>query len=213
MEDIFDLSVSKKELEFVKSGLSIDLDVAANIVETFGDIPYVGSLIKLGRLMNKFQDLHFIRKLARFLEKEQGIPNEEKEKFLRSIDNKKRKKLYEHLMHYLLRAEDDVKADIMGYIYCERVYGHITDDMFLRLCSVVDRIFVSDLKYMEQYIHPCYETNYITNSLHSCGLLDQVQPFAQDGSLNLGGGFMLNAVGKNLHCILDSKRWFNSKGH
>ena len=209
MEDIFDLSVSKKELEFVRSGLNIDLEVSADIAETFGNIPYIGSLIKLGRLANKFQDLYFIRKLARFLEKEQDIPDEEKEKFLRSIDKKKRKKMYEYLTHYLLRAEDDAKADIMGMIYCERVYGRITDDMFLRLCSVVDRIFVSDLKYMKQYIQPSSETNYITNNLLSCGLLDQVHPFVQGESLNMGGEYMLNAVGKSLYSILDSKHWFD----
>ena len=39
MEDIFDLSVSKKEQEFVKAGLKVEMDVSADIVETFCDIP------------------------------------------------------------------------------------------------------------------------------------------------------------------------------
>ena len=47
MEDIFDLSVSKKEQEFVLAGLALELDASADVIETFCDIPYIGSVIKL----------------------------------------------------------------------------------------------------------------------------------------------------------------------
>lgn len=89
MEDLFTLSISNKEEDFVKSGTDIDLEVFADVLETFAEIPYVGSLIKLGRLANRYQDLHFIRKLAKFLEKEQDIPGKEKEKFLNSLTPKR----------------------------------------------------------------------------------------------------------------------------
>ena len=49
MEDIFTLSVSKKEQEFVSSGLELELDVSSDILETFYDIPYIGSLLKRKR--------------------------------------------------------------------------------------------------------------------------------------------------------------------
>ena len=62
MEDVVTLSISNKEEDFVKSGTDIDLEVFADVLETFTEIPYVGSLIKLGRLANRYQDLHFIRK-------------------------------------------------------------------------------------------------------------------------------------------------------
>ena len=104
MEDLFTLSISNKEEDFVKSGTDIDLEVFADVLETVAEIPYVGSLIKLGRLANRYQDLHFIRKLAKFLEKEQDVPEKEKEKFLNSLTPKRRKKFYEYLVHYLLRA-------------------------------------------------------------------------------------------------------------
>ena len=97
MEDIFDLSVSKKEHEFVRNGLALELDVSADIVETFCEIPYIGSLIKLGKVGSKFQEQHFVRKVARFLEKEMDIPEKKKEKFLNSLTPKRRKKLYEYL--------------------------------------------------------------------------------------------------------------------
>ena len=202
MEDIFDLSLSKKEKEFVKTGLDLELDVATDVVETFADIPYIGSLIKLGRIGNKFRDLHFVRKLARFLEKEQEIPEVEKKKFIDSLDAKKRQKMYEYLIHYLLNAEDDVKADIMGFVYRERVYGRISDDMFLRLCSAVNKLFVGDLKYLDLYLKPNAKSNYVTNNLYSSGLLNVTGSSVQGDTLNIGGQYILNDIGKLLYDIL-----------
>lgn len=204
MEDIFDLSVSKKEHEFVRNGLALELDVSADIVETFCDIPYIGSLIKLGKVGSKFQELHFVRKVAKFLEKEKDIPEKEKEKFLDGLTPKRRKILYEYLTHYLLRAEDDAKADIMGYIYKERVYGRIDDKMFLRLCSIVDRAFVFDLRALPEYVEKNTESSIAANNFINLGLID-----------NFVGGlwvdepsYELNKTGLALHRILDSNGWY-----
>lgn len=209
MEDIFDLSVSKKEQEFVKSGLNIELEVSADIVETFCDIPYVGSLIKLGRLANKFQDRHFIRKLARFLEKEQDIPEEDKVRFLNGISLKQRRKMSEYLTHYLLRAEDDAKADIMGYIYKERVYGRVDGEMFLRLCSIVDRSFVCDLKHLPEYADDHKYSNdenfLIVNQFTNLGLIDND---IDTGTWFYGASIGLNDIGLYLHRILESNGWY-----
>lgn len=204
MEDIFDLSVSKKEHEFVKNGLALELDVSADVIETFCDIPYIGSLIKLGRIGSRFQELHFIRKLAKFLEKGENIPEKAKEEFLNSLTLKRRKKLYEYLTHYLLRAEDDAKADIMGYVYKERVYGRIDDEMFLRLCSIVNRAFVFDLIALPKYVEKNTADSIVANNLINWGLID-----------NFVGGFWvdepsyeLNEIGQTLHRILDSNGWY-----
>ncbi len=209
MEDIFDLSVSQKEHKFVKDGLALELDVSADVIETFCDIPYIGSLIKLGRIGSKFQDLHFIRKLAKFLEKEKDIPEKEKEKFLDGLTPKRRKKLYEYLTHYLLRAEDDAKADIMGYIYKERVYGRIDDEMFLRLCSIVDRAFVFDLKFLPDYVEGHKYTNdendLIVNQFINLGLIDND---IDTGAWSYGAIIGLNDIGLNIHRILESNGWY-----
>lgn len=204
MEDIFDLSVSKKEHEFVRKGLALELDVSADIVETFCEIPYIGSLIKLGKVGSKFQEQHFVRKVARFLEKEMDIPEKKKEKFLNSLTPKRRKKLYEYLTHYLLRAEDDAKADIMGYVYKERVSGRIDDEMFLRLCSIVDKVFVFDLRALPEYVEKNTESSIAANNFINLGLID-----------NFVGGlwvdepsYELNKTGLALHRILDTNGWY-----
>jgi uncharacterized membrane protein len=209
MEDIFDLSVSKKEKEFVRLGLNLELEVTADIVETLRDIPYLGSLIKLGRIGKKFQELHFIRKLAKFLEKDQDVPNEKKEKFLLSLHLNQRKRLFEYLTHYLLRAEDDAKADVMGYIYRERILGQIDNDLFLRLCSIVDRSFVSDLKELPEYVvenKDKKDDDYIVaNALINLGLIDNI-------SMDMWGDHTileLNDIGQTLHRILSKNGWFD----
>lgn len=207
MEDIYDLSVSQKEQEFVRFGLGLELDVTADIIETVRDIPYIGSIIKLGRVGCKFQEHHFVRKLAKFLEKEQDIPIEEKEKFLNGLSSKQRKKMYEYLTHYLLRAEDDAKADIMGYIYKERVYGRIDDEMFLRLCSIVDRAFVFDLRALPEYVEENTEDSVEANNYINLGLIDNfVGGYWKDGP-----SYKLNETGIVLHQILNNNGWFERR--
>ena len=39
MEDIFDLSVSEKEQEFISYGLDMELDVSVDILDTLYNIP------------------------------------------------------------------------------------------------------------------------------------------------------------------------------
>lgn len=209
MEDIFTLSVSKKEQEFVSFGLELELDVSADILEFFYDIPYIGSLLKLGRIGSKFQELHFIRKVARFLEKEKDIPQKEKEKFLNSLTSKHRNRLYEYLTHYLLRAEDDAKADIMGYIYKERVYGHIDDELFLRLCSIIDKSFVFDLKALPEYEKEIKDYNEYdsikVNTLMNLGLIDNEIDNGGWGNRTI---IELNEIGLELHRILKQNGWY-----
>lgn len=69
-------------------------------------------------------------------------------------------------------AEDDAKADVMGYIYKERVHGRIDDEMFLRLCSIVDRAFVLDLRVLPKYVENNSEESIEVNSYINLGLID-----------------------------------------
>ncbi len=204
MEDIFDLSVSEKEQEFISYGLDMELDVSVDILDTLYNIPYIGSIIKLGKIGTKYQELHFIRKLARFLEKEKDIPLSEKEKFLNGINSKQRKVIFEYLTHYLLRSEDDLKADVMGYIYKERVYGFLDDHMFLRLCSIVDKSFIYDLKALPLFVKRNAENPLYANNLINLGLIDNYV----GGLWKNEPDFELNCVGKMLYDILENNNWF-----
>ncbi len=205
MEDLFALSVSSKEKDFINVGLKMDMEVSADVLSTFADVPYLGSLIKLGILANKYQDLRFIRKVAKFLDKQQDISEEKKVQFLGSLNENKRRMIHDYLMHYLLRAEDEEKADIMGFIYKERVCGFIDDEMFLRLCSIVDKAFVFDLSKLKQLSEKNEVDSVAINSFVNLGLIDN----------DLGGVWhdkpqkQLNKVGLLLSQILDKNGWYS----
>ena len=207
MEDIFDLSISRKESEFVKNGLELELDVSADIVETYKDIPYIGSVIKLGRIGCKYYELFFIRKLAKFLEKETEISEIEKEEFLNSLGPKQRKRIHEYLTHYLLHAEDAAKADIMGYIYKERVRMAIDNKMFLRLCSIIDKAFLFDLRVLPKYIKKTTEDSIEANNFINLGLIDNFV----GGYWTNDSSYKLNEVGIALHQILEKNRWYEKE--
>lgn len=66
MENVFDLALSGKEKDFVKTSLNTDIDIASNILEVFSNFPYIGSLVKLGVFANKYMELRFIKKLSKF---------------------------------------------------------------------------------------------------------------------------------------------------
>lgn len=143
------------------------------------------------------------------MEKEKDIPKKEKDKFLNSLTSEHRNRLYAYLTHYLLRAEDDTKADIMGYIYKERVYGHIEDELFLRLCSIVDRSFVFDLKALPEYEKEIKDYNEYdsikVNALMNLGLIDNEIDNGAWGNHTI---IELNEIGQELHRILKQNRWY-----
>lgn len=111
------------------------------------------------------------------------------------------------MIHYLLRAEDSAKADIMGYIYKERVLGNIDDKMFLRLCSIIDKAFVFDLSCLPEFVDPNTGYSIEANNFINLGLMD-----------NFVGGvwvnepsYELNETGLKLHQILEQNKWYEQE--
>lgn len=208
-EDIFDLAVSGFEKDFIKKGLQLEGEVASDILAYLGKLPWIGSLIKLGKVGSSFIDLHFVYKIAKFLQKSEEIPNEDKEKFLQKLDKKQRKKMYEYLMHFLFAAESGDKAEIMGYIYSERIMNNIDDSMFLRLCTVIKGLFIDDLAFLESYVAPSDYKGYVTDNLYVAGLLEQFSsndyeevPGKSYYSMSTGLKYRLNEIGSCLYKIL-----------
>ena len=207
MNDIFTLSISKKEKDFVNKGVNLSIDAAIDIVDIFYNVPFVGFLIKIKRLYNNYQDIFFIRKLAKFLEKDIDIPTEKKLKFLEELDPNKRKKMYEYVTLYLFRAEDEDKADIMGYLYKECIFGQIDNELFLRLCSIVDKAFLSDLKKLPTYIEKSTDFSIYANNFINLGLIDNYVGGSWVGSPS----YELNEVGKTLLRILQRNEWYSDR--
>lgn len=206
-EDLFDLAVSSEEKNFIKKGLLLECEVASEILTELEKFPWLGSLIKLGRIGSNFIDLHFVYKIAKFLQQSEDIPEDKKEKFLQNLDAKQRKKMYEYLIHFLYLAESDEKAVIMGYVYRERIIGNIDDSLFLRLCSIINKLYLEDLKHLGTYLEPSNDTGYITDNLISYGLLKNPGASFKGTTLDLNVKHTLNDVGTVLYKILKSANW------
>ena len=77
-EDIFTLMVSDKESDFQKKVAELEMEMMVDFVEEFKDTPFVGWLIKLGKIGVGFLDFHFMQKISKFLSKSCDIPLEQK---------------------------------------------------------------------------------------------------------------------------------------
>ena len=204
MMNIFDIQKSKQDRDFVVQNGKLELDVFVDIVETYKDIPYVGSILKLGKVAVNYMEWRYTTKLSKFLkssnELEEGIVTE----YISSLTKKDYNRIANFLKHLLYICEEDEKAIVMGLIYKARLLNKIDDNMMLRLCSIVNNSFLFDLKKLPLYLKKTSQYSLEAMSFINLGLID-----------NYVGGFWLNdasyelnEVGKILYEILNSEKWF-----
>ena len=205
---IFDLQQSKSDSKFVADNGNLEIEVGIDIIETVADIPYLGSLFKLGKVALNYIDYRFFRKLARFLKYANEIPEEKIASFLEELSPEDKMRISDYLTQLLYTTEEENKAELMGKIYKRRVYGEIDNDMMLRLCSIVCRAYITDLKHLKEYQNISDINTYITDNLVSLGVLadsGNLYYESKDGWENTGFGptkHILNEVGRTLFNIL-----------
>lgn len=201
--NIFDIERSKKDSDFIKQNGELELEVAADIIEICKDVPYVGSLLKLGKVLINIKDWWFTKKLAKFLKASEDIDEETKVQFYSSLNQEDYKRISAYLIHLLSTAEEEDKATIMGSIYKVRLMNKINNDEMLRLCSVIARAFLPDLKSLPDYLEENTNISIEAQSFINLGLIDNF----------LGGVWTnhesccLNDTGKLLHDILSESGW------
>ena len=208
--NIFELQRSDQDKKFILENGTLEFEVFADILNEAQDLPYIGSLFKLGKVAVNYMDYRFVRKLHFFLEQSEKISPDKKEKFLNSLSDKDNKRINAMLTHLLYSVEEDGKASLMGKIYRSRLLGEIDDDMMLRLCSVVNKAFLQDLDHLEEYVNDNNSYDYVRDNLNALGLLRDLGGAYQteDGDWK-GVGFgpsihRLNDVGKELLRIKNS---------
>ena len=208
--NIFAIQQSKQDKEFVMKNGSLEFEVFADILKTAEDIPYIGSLFKLGRVALNYMDYCFVRKLHYFLAESENIEPEKKEKFLNDLDEKDYKRINAMMTQLLYTADEDGKATLMGKIYRSRLMGDIDAEMMLRLCSVVNRAFLADLDHLHEYVEDNSSYDYVRDNLNSLGLLrDLGGTYQKEDGEWAGIGFgpaihRLNDVGKELLKIMNT---------
>lgn len=208
--NIFELQQSAQDKEFVLKNGSLEFEVFADILNTAGDLPYIGSLFKLGKVAVNYMDYRFVRKLHFFLEQSELVEPEKKKEFLDSLSEPDNKRISGYLTQLLYSSEEDAKASLMGKIYRSRLLGEIDNNMMLRLCSIVNKAFLPDLDHLAEYVEDNDSYDYIRDNLNSLGLLrDLGGVYQKDDGEWKGMGFgpaihRLNDIGKELLRIKES---------
>ena len=208
--NIFELQQSAQDKDFVLKNGSLEFEVFADILNTAKDLPYIGSLFKLGKVAVNYMDYRFVRKLHFFLEQSESIEPEKKIEFLDSLSEPDNKRISGYLTQLLYSSEEDAKASLMGKIYRSRLLGEIDNDMMLRLCSIVNKTFLPDLDHLAEYVEDNDSYDYIRDNLNSLGLLrDLGGVYQKDDGEWKGMGFgpaihRLNDIGKELLRIKES---------
>lgn len=208
--NIFELQQSAQDKDFVLKNGSLEFEVFADILNTAKDLPYIGSLFKLGKVAVNYMDYRFVRKLHFFLEQSESVEPEKKIEFLDSLSEPDNKRISGYLTQLLYSSEEDAKASLMGKIYRSRLLGEIDNDMMLRLCSIVNKTFLPDLDHLAEYVEDNDSYDYIRDNLNSLGLLrDLGGVYQKDDGEWKGMGFgpaihRLNDIGKELLRIKES---------
>lgn len=205
--NIFEILQSKNDKEFIIKNGSLEFEVFADILKTAEDIPYIGSLYKLGKVAINYMDYRFVKKLHYFLAESGNIEQEKNEEFLNSLDEEANKRISGMLTQLLYTADEDGKATLMGKIYRSRLLGEIDVDMMLRLCSVVNKSFLADLDHLKEYETENASDDYIRDNLNALGLLQDLGTLHEDanGMDSFGpSSHKLNVVGRELLRIKES---------
>ena len=199
--NIFEIQQSKQDKEFRDEKRLFEFEVFADILKTAENIPYIGSLFKLGKVALNYMDYCFVRKLHYFLAESDNIEPEKKEEFLNGLDKKDYKRINAMMTQLLYTADEDGKATLMGKIYRSRLLGEINDEMMLRLCSVVNKAFLADLNHLEDYVDENESDDYIRDNLNALGLLQDLGTLHENanGMDSFGPtSHKLNVVGREL---------------
>ena len=172
--NVFEIQQSKLAKEFVLKNGSLEFEVFADMLKTAKEIPYIGSLFKLGKVAINLMDYWFIRKLQLFLEQSETLEDKKKDGFLNSLSPEDYKKISRYLTQLLYSSEEEGKAILMGKIYRSRLLGEIDNDVMLRLCSIVKKAFLPDLEHLHEYTAENDSDDYIRDNLNALGLLQDL---------------------------------------
>ena len=187
----------------------VGIDTFGAILEELKGIPYADKLIRISQVGLGVINMWFLRKVARFLRGSESISIAEKNSFLESLNLRDRRRIASYITNLLYVSEDEKKADIIGNIYAARVRGMISNEQMLRLCSIISKVFVDDLKHLSTYSEATDYQGYVTDSLYSVGLLERMSSVMEwvdekgVNSMSMGGRkFVLNDMGSILLQLL-----------
>lgn len=169
------------------------------------DIPIIGIITNLCSAGLTIRGIIFENKLIRFLLELENIPQQKRIDFVANIqqDKKFEKKVGEHLLLILDRIDDLDKAKILAKLFSAFIESTIDYTLFLRLSSILDKLFLPDLLKLYEYRNGMRYDEDTSENLYSLGLI--YMALISGGSVEDGHGskYAIRPLGNKLLDILD----------
>lgn len=162
-EKLFELKADVLEILF-------DSTVESGI---FKDIPIFGSLLKLSTIGFNIRDQFFAKKIYNFLFEIKDIPQAKRLSFIRELEEKDdlKQTVGETLLILLEKLDHMEKPKILGRLLKAKMNGDIDLSKFMRLASVVDKVFLPDIYKLANYVDKMHYEENVNESLIYLGLI------------------------------------------
>lgn len=209
-EEFFSLTKNVNKEKLVRNGLEITIDTVCDWQDVFSELPYISTFFKVAKTGLMVRDFQFVKKICFFLNTSNGYDDDEFNEFYNCLKEKDKVRISDFLINTLLTIDENAKAEIIGSIYKHRVKKLIDDDMMIRLCAIVNRSHLSDLKELGHYKEQRTTQSYVADNLFSLGLLANIGIDGGNAYPDSGGTiYQQNQIGELLYKILDSEGFFS----
>lgn len=123
------------------------------IDDSLKSIPVISTIFNLGKAGLNLRDHILMKKIVQFLFETDSLGYKEKKEFIESVNynSKYRARVGEQLLLFLDRIDDLEKPIIIGKLFKNCVNKNISYDTFLRLSSIVIRVFTPDIISLNEY--------------------------------------------------------------
>lgn len=123
-----------------------DVSLLATAIDAISLLPVASFSVAAYKAISKLNEDQFAEKLQAFLENITASPDEKKE-FVKALD-KDGSEFFKRLLKVLDRVEDKAKCPIIARLYTATIKGFVSVDEFKRLCSTIDKTYISTLEFL-----------------------------------------------------------------
>lgn len=128
-------------------------DSAIDTTEIMTTIPILGPLLDLARATSSVSDNILAHKIQTFLNCIDEIPQKKREDAIRAIklEEKYRQRVGTQLLLILDKCDDEIKAEIVAWLFTYYITYKCDYDLFLHACHTVQDVYIGDIdKFIKQ---------------------------------------------------------------
>lgn len=133
-----------KDVSYEFGEMIIDSKLEDGILK---DIPVIGTLINLNKGRLSIQDRIFSKKILHFLYRLKEVEDEKRIKMIDKIEKSEpdRIKVGEKVLYLLDKADDHVKAEMIGVLFTDMIRDKLNYEGFKRCSDIINKAFLDDL--------------------------------------------------------------------